>query len=398
MTSTDAAGSRAATGSTLTGSASPVSTLTGSASAGSGGAGSDGCGSGVIKVVAFGGGHGLAGSLRALLTSSLDLDITAVVTVGDNGGSSGRLRVERDAQLPPGDLRMALAALADDDPTHQRTVALMQHRFELVGKLGDAQPGSLRRRSADVPTVGLKPARVLAATGGGLADPLAGHAVGNLLLLGLMELLGDPVAALEHAGRMVGARGRVLPMAGHAVGIEADVLGGDPDRPGEIVTVVGQHAVAVTTGHVEAVRITPASPPASPPALTAIADADWLIFGPGSWYTSVLPHLLVPDLAAAIVASPARRLVTLNLAADNETAGLSVADHLAMLHHYLPRLHVDTVLADARWVGDPEPVDKAARALGAELVLASLAVADGSPRHDPESLGVALVPVLGASR
>jgi 2-phospho-L-lactate transferase/gluconeogenesis factor (CofD/UPF0052 family) len=88
----------------------------------------------------------------------------------------------------------------------------------------------------------------------------------------------------------------------------------------------------------------------------------------------------------------------LNLAADNETAGLSVADHLAMLHHYLPRLHVDTVLADARWVGDPEPVDKAARALGAELVLASLAVADGSPRHDPESLGVALVPVLGASR
>jgi uncharacterized cofD-like protein len=273
----------------------------------------------------------------------------------------------------------------------------MQHRFELVGKPGDAQPGR-RRRSADVHTAGLKPGRALAATGGGLADPLAGHAVGNLLLLGLMELLGDPVAALEHAGRMVGARGRVLPMAGHAVGIEADVLGGDPDRPGEIVTVVGQHAVAVTTGHVEAVRITPASPPASPPALTAIADADWLIFGPGSWYTSVLPHLLVPDLAAAIVASPARRLVTLNLAADNETAGLSVADHLAMLHHYLPRLHVDTVLADARWVGDPEPVDKAARALGAELVLASLAVADGSPRHDPESLGVALVPVLGASR
>ncbi|MDT5043749.1 MAG: hypothetical protein QOE51_4734, partial [Actinoplanes sp.] len=321
---------------------------------------------GPIRVVAFGGGHGLSASLRGLRNCApkLDLDITAIVTVGDDGGSSGRLRAERDALLPPGDLRQALAALAGESPVHQRTASLLQHRFAAIGN----------------------------------PDPLTGHAVGNLLLLGLMELLGDPVAALEHAGRMVGARGRVLPMAGHAVGIEADVLGGDPDRPGEIVTVVGQHAVAVTTGHVEAVRITPASPPASPPALTAIADADWLIFGPGSWYTSVLPHLLVPDLAAAIVASPARRLVTLNLAADNETAGLSVADHLAMLHHYLPRLHVDTVLADARWVGDPEPVDKAARALGAELVLASLAVADGSPRHDPESLGVALVPVLGASR
>jgi uncharacterized cofD-like protein len=399
-------------------------------------------------VIAFGGGHGLAASLRALrhAASVLPMEITAVVTVGDNGGSSGRLRAERDAQLPPGDLRMALAALADDDPVHQRTVALLQHRFDLVGKPerrapegsavpGDADSGSAlagdagatnvgpgdaavpgsglhgsgeacgaapgagraghRRRAGDPPG---KPGRALAATGGGERDPLAGHAVGNLLLLGLMELLGDPVEALEHAGRMVGAQGRVLPMARHAVGIEADVRGGDPGRPGETVTVVGQHAVAVTTGHVEAVRITPASPPASPPALAAIAEADWLIFGPGSWYTSVLPHLMVPDLAAAIVASPARRLVTLNLAADNETAGLSVADHLAALHWYLHTLRVDVVLADAKWVGEPEPVHRAAEKLGARLVLAPLAVADGSPRHDPESLGVALVPVLGAAR
>jgi uncharacterized cofD-like protein len=354
-----------------------------------------------IRVVAFGGGHGLAASLRALrhAESELALDITAIVTVGDNGGSSGRLRVERDALLPPGDLRMALAALADDDPTHQRTVELMQHRFALVDKQDRRPaPDSPRRRAQDVSAAGLKPGRALAATGGGSADPLAGHAVGNLLLLGLMELLGDPVEALEHAGRMVGAQGRVLPMACHAVGIEADVRDGDPARPGEIVTVEGQHAVAVTTGHVEAVRITPASPPASPPALAAIARADWLIFGPGSWYTSVLPHLLVPELAAAIVASPARRLVTLNLAADNETAGLSVADHLAALHWYLPQLHVDTVLADPKWVDEPDPVHQAAQELGAELVLASLAVADGSARHDPESLGVALVPVLGAAR
>ena len=153
-------------------------------------------------------------------------------------------------------------------------------------------------------------------------------------------------------------------MACQPVGIEADVRGGDPRRPGETVTVRGQHAVAVTTGHVEAVRLTPAAPPACPEALAAVAEADWLIFGPGSWYTSVIPHLLVPELAAAIVASPARRLVTLNLAADNETLGLSVADHLAALHWYLPELQVDAVLADAKAVGDPEPVASCGRIAG----------------------------------
>ena len=453
---------------------------------------SDGKSGRPIKVVAFGGGHGLAASLRGLLhcAPALELDITAVVTVGDNGGSSGRLRAERDAQLPPGDLRMALTALAGDEPGHQRMVALMQHRFALVGK-PDRRGAGGSTAAADLaaspaagatgtdppagagpagsPAAGLNPAASRtagpaahsdagavptdgtvrgaaspgapsAATGaeqaamaeadadagraapdtgraaeggdkvgwgnvdrriasvGGKHDPLAGHAVGNLLLLGLLELLGDPVQAIEQAADMVGARGRVLPMASHAVGIEADVRGGDPARPDDVVTVCGQHAVAITTGHVEALRIVPSSPPACQPAVAAIAEADWLIFGPGSWYTSVLPHLLVPELAEAIVASPARRLVTLNLAADNETLGLSVADHLAALHWYLPRLRVDTVLADAKWVGEPDPVHRAAEALGARLVLAPLAVADGSPKHDPESLGTALVPVLGSDR
>ncbi|MEV4637136.1 2-phospho-L-lactate transferase CofD family protein [Actinoplanes sp. NPDC049548] len=378
-----------------------------------------------IKVVAFGGGHGLAASLKALrrCTPELDLDIAAVVTVGDNGGSSGRLRAERDAQLPPGDLRMALAALADDEPAHQLMVRLMQHRFapvgnpdrraagtrpepgvsepELVAEPEDAaadQVGAQGRAGAAPAKAGWGNVDRRIASLGGKHDPLAGHAVGNLLLLGLMELMPDPVEALEHAGRMVGARGRVLPMACHAVGIEADVRGADPGRPGEVTTVRGQHAVAVASGHVEAVRIVPSSPPACPAALEAIRDADWMIFGPGSWYTSVLPHLMVPELAAAIVASPARRLVTLNLAADNETLGLSVADHLAALHWYLPELRIDVVLADAKWVGEPDPVHRAAQALGARLVLAPLAVADGSPKHDPESLGTALVPVLGSDR
>ncbi|WP_030491584.1 gluconeogenesis factor YvcK family protein [Micromonospora chokoriensis] len=325
------------------------------------------------RVVAFGGGHGLSASLRALrhCAPELDLDITAVVTVGDDGGSSGRLRAERGG-LPPGDLRQALVALAGDHPATRRSAALFQHRF------ADA------RRGTDGASAGV--------------DGLTGHAVGNLVLCGLMELLGDPVAALEHAGAMLGTVGRVLPMSRQPVGIEARVRGVDPAAPDEVRTVSGQHQVAVTTGRVESLRLTPGAPPACAEAIEAIRAADWLIFGPGSWYTSVLPHLLVPQLADAIVSTSARRLVTLNLAAEKETLGLSVADHLAALHWYLPELKVDLVLADAKAVGDPEPVERAAESLGARLVLAPVAVVDGTPRHDPAALGAALVPVLGSDR
>jgi len=307
------------------------------------------------RVVAFGGGHGLAASLRALRAVGGDLDITAVVTVADDGGSSGRLRADRGA-LPPGDLRQALAALAGADELSTRTAQLFQHRFN-----GD--------------------------------DPLSGHAVGNLVLCGLMELYGDPVAALDHAARMVRAGGRVLPMSRIPIEIEAEVL-----QAGGVVTVRGQHAVAVAPGRVETVRLTPAEPPACAEALAAVRAADWLVFGPGSWYTSVIPHLLVPELAEAVVASPARRLVTLNLAHENETVGLSLAGHLAALARYLPKLRPDVVLADIRAVGDPQPVQRAAESLGARLVLAPVAVRDGTPRHDPVALAAALVPVLGAAR
>jgi uncharacterized cofD-like protein len=319
-----------------------------------------------LRVVAFGGGHGLAASLRALRRCAppLELEITAVVTVGDDGGSSGRLRAERGA-LPPGDLRQALAALAGERPVTRRSAELFQHRFAPVGPKD---------------------------------DPLAGHAVGNLVLCGLMELLGDPVAALEHAGRMLGAVGRVLPMSCSPVQIEAWVRGADPGRPDDVLTVRGQHEVAVTPGRVESVRLTPVAPVACPEVVAAVAEADWLIFGPGSWYTSVIPHLLVPELAATIVSSPARRLVTLNLAAEKETLGLSAADHLAALCWYLPELRVDLVLADRAAAGDPEPVRRAAESLGARLVLAPMAVRDGSPRHDPAALAAALVPVLGTDR
>ncbi|MQA23948.1 MAG: uridine diphosphate-N-acetylglucosamine-binding protein YvcK [Micromonosporaceae bacterium] len=310
-----------------------------------------------VKAVAFGGGHGLWATLRALRALA-GVEITAVVTVADDGGSSGRLRAERGS-LPPGDLRQALAALAAADDSGELSSRLFQHRFS-----GD--------------------------------DALGGHAVGNLVLVGLLELVGDPVAALEHAGRMLRAQGRVLPMSRVPLSIEADVLGADPARPGDVAEVRGQHEVAVTAGRVREVRLTPAAPPACAEAIAAVADADWLLFGPGSWYTSVIPHLLVPDLADAIAKTDARRLVILNLAEEAETAGLSLADHLRALSLHAADLRLDAVLADGLAVADPEPVRLAAESLSARLVLAPVAAAGERARHDPAALAAALQPILGS--
>jgi uncharacterized cofD-like protein len=139
-------------------------------------------------------------------------------------------------------------------------------------------------------------------------------------------------------------------------------------------------------------RLNPAPAPCAE-AVAATRAADWLIFGPGSWYTSVIPHLLIPELADAIAHSPARRLITLNLAMEQETSGLSLPDHLAALTRYLPGLRVDVVLADGNAVGAPEPVRRAAESLGAELVLAPVAVR-GTTRHDPVAMAAALEPIL----
>jgi uncharacterized cofD-like protein len=324
---------------------------------------------GAVNVVAFGGGHGLSATLRALRLLRRDggvadaeagLRITAVVTVADNGGSSGRLRATREC-LPPGDLRQALAALAGGDDGSALSGRLFQHRFAGRGEL-------------------------------------AGHTVGNLVLVGLMELLDDPVRALDHAAQMLCAEGRVLPMSRVPLGIEADVVGADPTRPGQCAVVRGQHEVAVTAGEVRQVRLTPAEPAACVEAITAVTEADWLLFGPGSWYTSVIPHLLVPELATAIGKSPARRLVILNLAEETETAGLSLADHLRALAEHARDLRIDVVLADGFAVTDPEPVRVAAESLGAGLALAPVAELGASPRHDPAALAAALQPILGPAR
>ncbi|MDT7546905.1 MAG: hypothetical protein QOE99_3015 [Actinomycetota bacterium] len=307
------------------------------------------------KVVALGGGHGLAASLQAL--RQVTPHLTAVVTVADDGGSSGRLRDELDA-LPPGDLRMALAALAGDDDWGQTWERLLQHRFAGEG-------------------------------------PLGGHAVGNLLLTGLAQSTGDPVAALDLVARLLGCAGRVLPMSPVPLEICAEVVGLGDD-PTAVTEVVGQVAVATTPGLVAAVHLRPEQPPACKQAVQAVEDADWIVFGPGSWFTSVLPHLLVPELCDAIHRTTARRLVALNLAPQvGETDGFSPESYLDVLAAHAPDLRIDVVLADEQMVVDTRGLMAAAQSIGGRLELAPLALGDGTPRHDPQRLARAYDAVFG---
>jgi len=297
-----------------------------------------------IRVVALGGGHGLSASLRALRHVSRNL--TAVVTVADDGGSSGRLRTELGC-LPPGDLRMALSALCDDTEWGHTWRDILQHRFHTNG-------------------------------------PLNNHAVGNLLIVSAWERLGDPVAGLELVGRLLGARGAVLPMAMVPLEIAATVR-----VPDGTTTVRGQSRVAVTTGELLAIWLEPADPPACPHAVAAIEEADFVVLGPGSWYTSVIPHLLVPALNRALHSSR-HRVLTANLVTQHgETENMSPGDHLRVLHDHAPDLTFETVIADPASIRDLDEFEEAAALLGARVLLRQVRSAGSPGEHDPLRLAAA---------
>lgn len=311
-----------------------------------------------VRVVALGGGHGLHATLTALRTFTTD--ITAVVTVADDGGSSGRLRRELGG-LPPGDLRKAMLALAAEDTGPWATV--FGHRFG-----GDGA--------------------------------LAGHAVGNLVLAALFEVMDGPVAALDAAARLLGSQGRILPMSNQPLDIEADVVGLDEDA-GAVRRIRGQVAVATTPGRVQRIRLHPAGhpdevPTACPDAVAAVLGADVVLLGPGSWFTSVLPHLLVPELHEALVTTGARKVVVLNLVPQpGETAGFSTEQHLDVLCQHAPRLRVDAVIADVDSVPTPDRLIRAAGAVGARAYLSKVAVPGAPERHDTTALAECLRQAIG---
>jgi uncharacterized cofD-like protein len=307
------------------------------------------------RATALGGGHGLFVSLSAL--RRLPVDLTAVVTVADDGGSSGRLRSEFGV-LPPGDLRMALAALCGDDEWGETWASVLQHRFAGTGEMN-------------------------------------GHVVGNLLIVSLWEQLGDHVEALDWVGRLLGARGRVLPMALTPLDISAEVRGLDPADPQTLTTVRGQVAVATSEGTIESISLIPPDVRPCPEAVAAVRAADAVVLGPGSWFTSVLPHLMVPELREALLETEAHLVVVLNLEAqDGETDGYAASDHLAVLLEHAPGLPIGTVLVDGREADDLSDLERLVKGCGAQLVVDDVARQDGSPRHDPARLAGAYARLL----
>lgn len=301
-------------------------------------------------MVALGGGHGLYASLSAL--RHVTDDLTAVVTVADDGGSSGRLREEMGI-VPPGDLRMALSALCEDGEWGRIWRDVLQTRFSTPG-------------------------------------PLDGHALGNLLIAGLWERTGDVVEGLEWVARLLRAQGRVLPLAEEPLQISAVV-------DGENVSSVarGQVAVASSGGRVSGLSIEPSRPKVPQATLDAIAEASAVVLGPGSWYTSVLVHFLVEPVAQALVEAGTRTVLTLNIAyEDAETGGSDRVDDIRALRRLQPAFRPAVVLADVSH-GRDRALEEEIDDWGSRLVVHNMKRPDALDRHDVTRLTEAYSQVLG---
>ncbi len=313
------------------------------------------------RVVALGGGTGLSTLLRGLKEHTSNL--TAVVTVADDGGSSGKLRTQLG--LPPvGDIRNCIVALADAEPLMGR---LLQYRFP--GDDDDDGPHGL-----------------------------GGHAIGNLLIAAMTAVEdGDFEEGVRQMNRVLAVRGQVVPASPTPLVLHASLQDG--------TEVVGQSKIGATTG-IERVWLTPAGVAASADAVAAIAEADLLVIGPGSLFTSVLPALLLPEIRAAVLASNAPRIYVCNVATQpGETTGFDLADHVEALERHTSSGIVDIVLANNRPmasgaaavptagpVGDairlrwPPSVERPPR-----LVLDDLVDPDEPHHHDPARLAAAIV-------
>jgi len=289
------------------------------------------------RAVALGGGHGMARTLAAL-PAVVD-HVTAVVTVADDGGSSGRLRRDLDV-LPPGDLRMALTSMSP----HPDLAEMIGYRFA--------------------------------------RGELAGHSLGNLVLVALQDLSdGDVVVALDRLAALLAVPGRVLPCTTQAV----TLLAATPDGG-----VTGQAAVAATP-RLERVWLDPADAPGTPDAVAAIERADLIVLGPGSVYTSLLPNLLVRDIGDAVIEARAPVVFVANLREQpGETEGMTLADHLDAVRAHIPELRIDVVVAHEgprpTGGGAPLHLDREALEQRAGQVLTA-DLLDGADGHAPIALG-----------
>jgi len=296
------------------------------------------------KVVCLGGGHGLAATLAAMRT--LTNQVTAVVTVADNGGSSGRLRAEFNS-LPPGDLRTALAALCADDEWGKSWAQIMQYRFTSQGEMDN-------------------------------------HAVGNLLLTALWDRDGDPVKGLDRVGQLLKVVGRVLPMALEPLDIE-----GSFENKNGISLIRGQVQVAAAVGKVKELRLIPETPKATPEALSAIAAADWITIGPGSWLSSVMPHFLLKEQATQIKTSKAKKVMIFNLPdkhISDEFSGFSLEAHLQLVLDHIPDLQIDVALIDKSLANTEPRFNDLVAKCGGKVLAFDLADNKETFHHDRDKL------------
>ncbi len=285
-----------------------------------------------MKVVGIGGGHGLAATLRAVRLYADD--IAAVVTVADDGGSSGRLTRELGIP-PPGDIRNCLVALSDDGDLAR----LYQHRFDQ-----------------------------------GL---LTGHTLGNLVIAALTDMTGDFAHAVAEAGKLIGVQGRVFPATTALVELGARVAGGE---------VEGQVAVAQTSDPISWVYLTPSDPPACQGAVDAILEADQIVLGPGSLFTSVIATLLVPGIRDALQETKAQSVFVCNSRQQKgETEGLSAWQHVRALQTHAGHGSIDAVVVQSPEIPtDGVLVDEVLPTLGVEVIEADACAANGV--HDPSRL------------
>ena len=305
------------------------------------------------RIVVLGGGHGLATLLRGLKTHSSNL--TAIVSVADDGGSSGKLRQSLGI-LPPGDIRNCLAALSDDEAM---LTQLFQYRFTDESGLG-------------------------------------GHSFGNLFISALAEITGSFEEAVAESGRVLGVRGRVLPATLHNVRLVADIE--LPNQNGS-VRVEGESAIPEMPGRVRRVWLEPNSPFAFPPAIRAILAADLIVIGPGSLYTSILPNLLVPDLHEAVRASRALKAFVINIATQpGETSKYSVMDHIRVLEEHIGSDLADVIVYnnyyDLELPNTSDWVKLEGEPAGYPLYGANLVNEKHPWRHDSEKLARTLMDLL----
>ena len=305
-------------------------------------------------ITVVGGGTGLSTLLRGM--KYITGNCTAVVTVGDDGGSSGRLRQELGI-IPPGDLRKCLVAMADREPLMER---VMQYRFE-----GDSY--------------------------------LSGHSLGNLFLAAMAETEGGMEEGLNAASQILKVRGHVIPSTLHSIQLAADMTDGS--------FVLGQAEIAQARKTVQRLRMVPEDVPATKSAVDAIRQADILVFGPGSLYTSVICNLLVPDIREAVLQSKAVKIYVCNVMTQpGETDGFGAYEHVKTLTDYAGKLFLDYVIVNAEDISDEqialyrakgqEPISpdvEKIEQLGIKVIPAKLVSKSDMVRHDPQKLAQAIM-------